>query len=104
MTTNPDSPRPTPGQLDLDGATLDAELAELAAAADDLARRRTEHQTRALDRIVAAAEAYAGAGYRLDNAVAEARAAGATWEQIGRAAGITRQSAWQRWATPAEKL
>jgi hypothetical protein len=27
------------------------------------------------------------------------RRAGATWEQIGRAAGITRQSAHERWAT-----
>jgi hypothetical protein len=34
---------------------------------------------------------------QLDAAVATARAAGASWEAIGRAAGITRQSAHERW-------
>lgn len=33
----------------------------------------------------------------LDSAVAVARAAGATWGQIGLAAGMSRQSAHQRW-------
>lgn len=33
----------------------------------------------------------------LDEAVAAARAAGATWEHIGEAAGMTRQSAHERW-------
>lgn len=35
---------------------------------------------------------------RLDSAVAAARAAGLTWADIGRDAGITRQAAHQRWA------
>lgn len=34
---------------------------------------------------------------RLDDAVAVARAAGATWGEIGAAAGMTRQSAHERW-------
>jgi hypothetical protein len=34
----------------------------------------------------------------LDQAVHAARSAGASWTDIGRAVGITRQSAQQRWA------
>jgi hypothetical protein len=34
---------------------------------------------------------------RLDEAVAEARQAGATWTQIGMAVGISRQAAHERW-------
>ena len=34
---------------------------------------------------------------RLDQAVREARAGGASWADIGRAAGMTRQSAHERW-------
>lgn len=35
---------------------------------------------------------------RLNDAVVRARAAGASWASIGRAAGMTRQSAHERWA------
>lgn len=35
---------------------------------------------------------------QLETAVAEARAAGASWTQIGKAAGISRQSARERWS------
>jgi hypothetical protein len=38
---------------------------------------------------------------RLAKAVAQARAVNATWEDIGRAAGITRQSAHERWSRTA---
>lgn len=34
---------------------------------------------------------------RLATTVAQARKANTPWEDIGRAAGITRQSAWERW-------
>lgn len=44
----------------------------------------------------AAAEASA-AKRRLDQAATDARAAGLPWEAIGRAAGISRQSAHERW-------
>ena len=47
--------------------------------------------------VKAAMRDYAQAGRRLDKTVAAARAAGATWADIGRAAGITRQSAHERW-------
>ncbi len=32
-------------------------------------------------------------------AVAEARAQGRTWEEIGTAAGVSRQAAWERYST-----
>lgn len=45
-----------------------------------------------------AAAEVAEAEARLTAAVAAARKQGATWEAIGRAAGMTRQSAHERWA------
>ncbi len=45
-----------------------------------------------------AAREYNQAGHRLDKTVAAAKAAGATWADIGRAVGISRQSAHERWA------
>ena len=40
---------------------------------------------------------------RLDQAVAEARRAGASWTVIGAAAGLTRQSAYQRWSPNSDR-
>jgi hypothetical protein len=34
---------------------------------------------------------------KLDQAVADARRRGATWQQIADAAGMTRPAAWERW-------
>ena len=48
--------------------------------------------------VEAAAREYAQAGQRLDKTVAAAKAAGASWADIGRAVGISRQSAHERWA------
>ncbi len=48
--------------------------------------------------VEAAAREYTQAGRRLDKTVAAAKAAGASWTDIGRAAGISRQSAHERWA------
>lgn len=45
-----------------------------------------------------AAREYAQAGNRLDKTVSAAKAAGATWADVGRAVGISRQSAHERWA------
>ncbi|WP_280232273.1 hypothetical protein [Nocardia cyriacigeorgica] len=39
---------------------------------------------------------------RLNEAVVAARAQGASWEAIGRAAGMSRQSAHERWSAAAE--
>ena len=41
---------------------------------------------------------YVRAGQALDQAVAAMRAAGASWGDVGRATGMTRQSANERWA------
>lgn len=49
--------------------------------------------------VEAAARDHKQAGARLDKTVAAARAAGASWADIGRAAGISRQSAHERWST-----
>ncbi len=60
---------------------------------------RSEHTfgTDALTEVQAAAAAAAQAKLRLDAAVALARHSGASWADIGRAAGMTRQSAQERW-------
>lgn len=97
-------------QLDLNGLTL-AELHELGdeAAVDDrlaalnaererLSLAVLEHRASALQDVTRYTAAAADVAADLDAAVAEARAAGATWEQIATAAGMTRQSAWKRWS------
>ncbi|NWL12313.1 hypothetical protein DM793_13615 [Paenarthrobacter nitroguajacolicus] len=48
--------------------------------------------------IEAAAREHRQAGHRLDKTVAAAKAAGASWADIGRAAGISRQAAHEHWA------
>lgn len=48
--------------------------------------------------VEAAAHEHRQAGQRLDKTVAAAKAAGASWADIGRAVGISRQSAHERWA------
>jgi hypothetical protein len=48
--------------------------------------------------VEAAAREYNRAGHRLDKTVAAAKSAGASWADIGRAVGISRQSAHERWA------
>lgn len=41
---------------------------------------------------------------QLTAAVAGARAAGASWSEVGRAAGMTRQSAHERWSSTTVHL
>lgn len=48
--------------------------------------------------VEAAAREYNQAGRRLDKTVAAAKSSGASWADIGRAVGISRQSAHERWA------
>lgn len=64
---------------------------------------RSEHLFTAgtLADVSAAAEAVDAARARLDGAVAMARHGGANWADIGRATGMTRQSAQERWRTSA---
>ncbi len=56
---------------------------------------------RHMRRIAAAANAFAAAETELNDAVAEARAAGDTWAMIGTALGISRQGAYQRFGKVA---
>lgn len=48
--------------------------------------------------VEAAAREHRQAAHRLDKTVSAAKAAGASWADIGRAAGISRQAAHERWA------
>lgn len=57
---------------------------------------RVDVQT-AVDAVAEASLSVREAHARLERSVAEARAAGATWSQIGDAAGMSRQSAHERW-------
>jgi len=50
-----------------------------------------------LDKLTDAVRAENAAREITNRLARDARAGGATWDQIGRAAGITRQSAHQRW-------
>lgn len=65
--------------------------------AHDLWRSEHAFGADALGEVEAAAQAAAAAKERLDAAVAIARASGETWEAIGRAAGMAKQSAQGRW-------
>ena len=51
-----------------------------------------------LEVVQDAAQRLDAAAAELDTAVAAARKSGATWADVGRAAGMTRQSANERWA------
>jgi hypothetical protein len=52
---------------------------------------------KALEEVGDLAEQHARIGREIDAAVASARSGGATWADVGRAVGITRQSARERW-------
>jgi len=94
-------PAPIPGQLHLTAGEREefaARLELLEAERDRLARQMTEHTVRAVSDVATAVEHHRLTAAAVDDAVRAARAAGASWEQIGAAAGITRQSAHARWA------
>jgi hypothetical protein len=59
-------------------------------------RRHLEpHKASAVSRAAAAVALHQG---QLDAAVLDARRGGLSWEKIGRAAGISRQAAHERWS------
>jgi hypothetical protein len=60
--------------------------------------RRYPVASAALAAVEAAAREYEQASERLNSAVADARAAGASWAKVGEAAGCSRQSVYKRWA------
>jgi ABC-type transporter Mla subunit MlaD len=97
------TPPETPPELD--DTIVRLPLLPSPAEMEDMRDRRTriteelDQQTRTAVRSVAeAAAAFNGAGDILNRAVAAARAAGATWSDIGRAVGISRQAAAERWS------
>jgi len=68
---------------------------------DDLVLPQWRAHVEPVDLVLAVAEAHHAhqrAAAVLDEAVAAARAAGTSWGDIGRATGMTRQSANERWA------
>lgn len=73
------------------------ERPEVAAAAQAVWRREHLDPIDVDGEIRAAAEARRDADARLDAAVAKARRLGRSWAYIGAAAGMTRQSANERW-------
>ena len=119
MTEHTDSTEQhVPGQLDVFGraawtvagdrwtpeqrAELERELADLRQQGERLDLALLEYRTAALQKVRAATAAAKEADNQLDAAVAEARGTDATWEQIGAATGMTRQSAWKRWVSPTD--
>lgn len=61
--------------------------------------RRHINPLGALEAVEEAASRHAATGRALDEAIRAARAAGVTWTDVGRATGMTRQSASERWAS-----
>lgn len=104
MTTSDDH---VPGQLDLVldlvPDDLDTQEDRVRAELDRLTALRMEHTVRAIDAVAGASIAWRRAVSKLDAAVADARSAGATWQQVADAVGMTRQSAWRRWSTPDDE-
>src|SRR5437763_17151433 len=82
----------TPQLLSLDGPAgdLDARGARLRAEPDALDLQKTAARTEALDTIGRRMAVIVEHGKALDEAVAEAHAYGATWQQIADAAGLTK--------------
>lgn len=89
---------PADEQLDADHMLLRSGRTVEDSAHDEW--KRHVQPFAASDEVSRAAHAVRDAESALSEAVAAARAGNppATWEQIGRAAGITRQSAHERWA------
>ena len=101
MTTPAHQPGHTPGQLDLAAGERElyaARLEQIEAERNRLASQMAEHTVRAVSGVADAWTRHQGTGAALNDAVRAARAAGATWEDIGRAVGISRQAAHTRWA------
>ncbi|OZM69888.1 hypothetical protein CFN78_28095 [Amycolatopsis antarctica] len=97
-----------PGDADADVGRIHAPLGEIAEPPQWLEDRlhdewKTDHIAPAdtITRLTEAAGTAAASQRALDQAVHEARTTGASWATIGRAVGITRQSAHERWGRQA---
>lgn len=97
MTKPPEHPDHVPGQLRMVGEEGSLSLADALARVRDLEQEQRVGREAAVRKVADAAKADRTAGALLDQSVAEARAWGATWQQVADAAGIARQTAWKRW-------
>lgn len=79
---------------------VEEELAQLREQRQRIENELAEYRARAVVSVEEAAAAHGEASEQLDQAVARARDYGASWADIGRAVGITRQSAHERWGEP----
>jgi hypothetical protein len=82
----------------LDPDAMEDRGARLRAELDALDVAKLNARTEALDAVTRQARLVRGHTAQLDESVAEARGFGATWKQIGEAAGIVASAAWERWA------
>jgi hypothetical protein len=90
----------TQAEEDLSRHLVESEDALVSARCEQLMRkewRRHVDPDQTSVRIREAADAAAVAARNLDDAVALAKLAGASWETVGRAARVTRQTAHERW-------
>lgn len=94
------TPEPVPGQMPLVPDDLTEQEAALRAELDRLTALRDAGILAAVDYVRGRRVALDEHRAQLDEAVAAARARGATWEQIATAAGMKAPSAWARWAKP----
>lgn len=93
----PDLADPDSRLLAVTGPWADLEDADETLVIDEW--RRHIAPWKGLEAIEDAAAGHAAATRSLNEAVRAAKAAGASWADIGRAAGISRQSAHERWST-----
>lgn len=78
-------------------------LARAIAAMDPTIEKRIDTDPQAsLDLVVIASDAHTETGKILGSAVSSARAAGWSWEAVGKALGMSRQAAQQRFGLRAE--
>lgn len=99
MTGNPNTPEQPPEQLTLDRPyDLDDRATRLRAELEQLDTKKLQARTEALDTIGRRVSLVTEYSRLLDEAVAEARGYGATWQQVADAAGLVKSAAWERWA------
>ncbi|MBC7593958.1 MAG: hypothetical protein H7288_08490 [Kineosporiaceae bacterium] len=78
-------------------------LAHAIAVMDPTIEKRIDSDPRAsLDLVLIASQAHTETGKILGSAVSSARAAGWSWEAVGKALGMSRQAAQQRFGQKAE--
>jgi len=92
--------------VDEDGATADTRLraAEFLARGTALVATHLPAPLTPLEAFAEAELAHGHARIRLDDAARAARAAGHSWADLGRALGVSRQAAWERFRHVDEEV